>query len=92
MLRHLSTLLILGIILSAIYATACRPAADNGKNSTDIAKRYDWDLSDKAKTDYYYMVLEDASRSGDLAAAQDAGHPTPDFYLVTAGAPGQRLV
>ena len=27
-----------------------------------------------------------------LAAAQDAGHPTPDFYLVTAGAPGQRLV
>ena len=86
MLRHLSTLLILGIILSAIYATACRPAADNGKNSTDIAKRYDWDLSDKAKTDYYYMVLEDASRSGDLAAAQDAVAnleklaPSPQVY------------
>ena len=86
MLKHLSTFLILGIILSAMYAAACRPPADSGKNSTDMVKRYDWDLSNKAKADYYYMVLEDASRSGDLAAAQDAVAnleklaPSPQVY------------
>ena len=86
MLKHLSTFLILGIIFSAMYAAACRPPADSGKNSTDLIRRYDWNLSDKAKVDYYNMVLEDASRSGDLAAAQDAVTnleklaPSPQVY------------
>ncbi len=90
MLKNLSTFLILGIVLSAVYAAACRPAADSGKNSTAVVKSYDWDLSDKAKTDYYYMVLEDASRSGDLAAAQDAVNnleklaPSPQVYSDSA--------
>ena len=52
MLKHLSTFLILGIIFSAMYAAACRPPADSGKNSTDLIRRYDWNLSDKAKVDY----------------------------------------
>lgn len=86
MLKNLSTFLILGIILSAVYAAACRPPADSGKNSTSIVKSYDWDLSDKAQADYYHMVLEDASRSGDLAAAKDAVEhleelaPSPQVY------------
>ena len=90
MLKNLSTFLILGIVLSAVYAAACRPPADSGKNSTAVVKNYDWDLSDKAKTDYYYMVLEDASRSGDLTAAQDAVNnleklaPSPQVYSDSA--------
>ena len=90
MLKNLSTFLILGIVLSAVYAAACRPPADSGKNSTAVVKNYNWDLSDKAKTDYYYMVLEDASRSGDLAAAQDAVNnleklaPSPQVYSDSA--------
>ncbi len=90
MLKHLSTFLILGIILSAVYSAACRPPADNGKNSTDMVKTHDWDLSDKAQIDYYRMVLEDASRSGDLAAAQDAVEhleelaPSPQVYSDSA--------
>ena len=90
MLKNLSTFLILGIILSAVYAAACRPPGDNAKNSTVAVDSHDWDLSDKAKVDYYYMVLEDASRSGDLAAAQDAANnleklaPSPQVYSDSA--------
>lgn len=86
MFRKLSTFFILAILLSAFYAAACRPLSENGKNSTEIVKNKDWDLSEKASIDYYHMVLEDATRSGDLTAAEDAVKnleklaPSPQVY------------
>lgn len=90
MFKNLSTALIFVIILSAFYAAACRPLPDSAKNSTEVIKTRDWNLSEKALADYYHMVLEDATRSGDLAAAQDAVSnleklsPSPQVYVDAA--------
>jgi tetratricopeptide (TPR) repeat protein len=90
MLKNLSTFIILGIIFSSVYTTACRPPVGSVKNSTETDKRYVWVLSDKAKVDYYHMVLEAASRSGDLATAQYAVNqlkilaPSPQVYSNSA--------